>query len=145
MSPGAVEIDVALVGGGPGGLATAAAILSASDGRLRVKVGSLTEAGRNTVATHPDQPCVKGLSITAAAMTLSTIGCTLYRLCVKQRLASQVYESLKEYTLQGSVVGLAANAQYALEAIHPDLLSKYMSYLVLAITNLANTTGPSTL
>ena len=67
MSPGAVEIDVAVVGGGPGGLATAAAILSASNGRLRVKVSSVTVAGRNTSATHPEQPCVKGLTAIVAA------------------------------------------------------------------------------
>ena len=42
----------------------------------------------------------------------------------------QVYESLKEYTLQGSAVGLAANAQYALEAIHPDLLAR-SSFLIV--------------
>ena len=35
---------------------------------------------------------------------------------------------MKEYTLQGSAVGLAANAQHALEAIHPDLLAKYSVY-----------------
>ncbi len=36
----------------------------------------------------------------------------------------QVYESLTEYTLQGSAVGLQPNAQYALEAIHPDLFAR---------------------
>jgi len=36
----------------------------------------------------------------------------------------QVYESLKEYTLQGSAVGLMPNAQYALKAIHPNLLAR---------------------
>ena len=36
----------------------------------------------------------------------------------------QVYESMKQYTLQGSAVGLGANAQHALEAIHPDLLAR---------------------
>ena len=43
----------------------------------------------------------------------------------KVQVSLQVYESLHEYTLQGSAVGLAANAQHALEAIHPDLLARY--------------------
>ena len=37
---------------------------------------------------------------------------------------------MKEYTLQGSAVGLAANAQHALEAIHPDLLARYSVYTI---------------
>lgn len=37
---------------------------------------------------------------------------------------------MKEYTLQGSAVGLAANAQHALEAIHPDLLARYRVYTI---------------
>ena len=45
-------------------------------------------------------------------------------------LLLQVYESLKEYTLQGSAVGLAANAQYALGAIHPNLLTR-SSFLIV--------------
>ena len=137
MSLGAVEIDVAVVGGGPGGLATAAAIFSASDGRLRVKVSSVLQL----VATQVRHiPMSQGLHCNSRSyVTLCTIGCTLYR------NASQVYESLKEYTLQGSVVGLAANAQYALEAIHPDLLSKYMFLLALAMITLSSTAGRSTL
>ncbi|KAL0042605.1 hypothetical protein WJX79_004971 [Trebouxia sp. C0005] len=67
------EVDVAVVGGGPGGLATAAAVLSAFGDTFKVKV----------------------------------------------------YESLTEYTLQGSAVGLQPNAQYALEAIHPGLLARF--------------------
>lgn len=41
MAVEGTETDVAVVGGGPGGLATAAALLSSSAGRLRVKVSSL--------------------------------------------------------------------------------------------------------
>ena len=37
---------------------------------------------------------------------------------------AQVYESMKNYRLQGSGVGLSANAQHALQAIHPDLLNR---------------------
>ena len=39
-------------------------------------------------------------------------------------LLLQVYESMKEYKLQGSAVGLGPNAQHALEAIHPDLSAR---------------------
>ena len=46
---------------------------------------------------------------------------------VKLPRVVQVYESLKKYTLQGSAVGLMPNAQYALEAIHPDLLSRQVA------------------
>ncbi|DBA89386.1 TPA: hypothetical protein ACH3X2_004746 [Trebouxia sp. C0005] len=67
------ELDVAIVGGGPGGLASAAAIVSALGNGVRVKV----------------------------------------------------YESMKGYRLQGSGVGLNANAQRALEAIDPDLLARF--------------------
>ncbi|KAL0049404.1 hypothetical protein WJX82_001334 [Trebouxia sp. C0006] len=67
------EVDVAVVGGGPGGLAAAAAVLSAFGDTFEVRV----------------------------------------------------YESLTEYTLQGSAVGLQPNAQYALEAIHPDLFARF--------------------
>ncbi|KAL3154854.1 hypothetical protein ABBQ38_011396 [Trebouxia sp. C0009 RCD-2024] len=76
MEKESAELDVAIVGGGPGGLATAAAILSALGKHTRV----------------------------------------------------QVYESMKQYTLQGSAVGLAANAQHALEAIHPDLLARFLKH-----------------
>lgn len=42
----------------------------------------------------------------------------------------QVYESMKEYTLQGSAVGLGPNAQHALEAVHPDLLARYSALAI---------------
>ncbi|KAL0048045.1 hypothetical protein WJX82_006382 [Trebouxia sp. C0006] len=70
------EVDVAIVGGGPGGLAAAAAIVSALGDDVRVKV----------------------------------------------------YESMKGYRLQGSGVGLNANAQRALEAINPELLARFKSH-----------------
>lgn len=70
------EVDVAIVGGGPGGLASAAAIVSALGSDVRIKV----------------------------------------------------YESMKGYRLQGSGVGLHANAQRALEAINPDLLARFKSH-----------------
>ncbi|KAL3144420.1 hypothetical protein ABBQ32_004168 [Trebouxia sp. C0010 RCD-2024] len=76
MDKESADLDVAIVGGGPGGLATAAAILSALGEHTRV----------------------------------------------------QVYESMKQYTLQGSAVGLSANAQHALEAIHPDLLARFLEH-----------------
>ncbi|KAL0021580.1 hypothetical protein WJX77_011733 [Trebouxia sp. C0004] len=68
-------VDVAVVGGGPGGLATAAAVVSAFGDSASVKV----------------------------------------------------FESLKGFKLQGSVIGVAVNAQHALEAINPDLLTKFTS------------------
>lgn len=40
MDDATIQVDVAIVGGGPGGLATAAAVLAASEGRLSVKVSS---------------------------------------------------------------------------------------------------------
>lgn len=36
----------------------------------------------------------------------------------------KVFESMKGYKLSGSGVALYPNAQYALEAIHPDLLAR---------------------
>ncbi|KAL3137400.1 hypothetical protein ABBQ32_006923 [Trebouxia sp. C0010 RCD-2024] len=71
----ATEIDVAIVGGGPGGLAAAAAITSAFDNSLNVKV----------------------------------------------------FEIQKAYKPQGSVIALAVNCQYALEAIDPGMLSRFTS------------------
>ena len=45
---------------------------------------------------------------------------------------AQVYESMKGYRLQGSGVGLSANAQHALQAIHPDLLNRQVPLPVAA-------------
>lgn len=68
-------VDVAVIGGGPGGLATAAAVISAFGDSASVKV----------------------------------------------------FESQKAFKLQGSVIGVAVNAQHALEAISPVLLAKFTS------------------
>lgn len=46
-------VDIAIAGGGPGGLATAAALIAAFDGKLRVKV----QFGRNT-HTYATPSCV---------------------------------------------------------------------------------------
>lgn len=75
----ATEVDVAVIGGGPGGLAAAAAASSAFGNSLSIKV----------------------------------------------------YESQKVFKPQGSVIALAVNCQYALEAIHPDLLSRFTSSGIL--------------
>ena len=40
------------------------------------------------------------------------------------KLPLQVFESQKAFKLQGSVIGVAVNAQHALEAINPELLTK---------------------
>ncbi len=45
------EVDVAVVGGGPGGLSAAAAVLSAFGDAFRVKVRLLMFFARNTVVT----------------------------------------------------------------------------------------------
>ena len=42
---GVEVIDIAIAGGGPGGLATAAALLAAFDGNVKVKVGSIANLG----------------------------------------------------------------------------------------------------
>ncbi|KAL0048074.1 hypothetical protein WJX82_007052 [Trebouxia sp. C0006] len=86
-------VDVAVVGGGPGGLATAAAIISAFGGGASVKV----------------------------------------------------FESQKAFKLQGSVIGVAVNAQHALEAINPDLLTKFTSHgLMIDEMSHYDTTGKLT-
>ncbi|DBA89388.1 TPA: hypothetical protein ACH3X2_004747 [Trebouxia sp. C0005] len=74
-APREETVDVAVVGGGPGGLATAAAVVSAFGDSASVKV----------------------------------------------------FESQKAFRLQGSVIVVAVNAQHALEAINPDLLTKFTS------------------
>jgi hypothetical protein len=44
--------------------------------------------------------------------------------CKRAKLPLQVFESQKAFKLQGSVIGVAVNAQHALEAISPDLWTK---------------------
>lgn len=51
---------------------------------------------------------------------LVIIHCDPSHLCVWM----QVFESQSSYKPQGSVIALAVNCQYALEAIHPDLLAR---------------------
>lgn len=53
-----------------------------------------------------------------------------------QRLSCllKVYESMKGYRLQGSGVAVSANAQHALEAIHPDLLARQVQFVSLTAT-----------
>lgn len=43
------EVDVAVIGGGPGGLSAAAAVLSAFGDAFRVKVGLSMFSSKNTV------------------------------------------------------------------------------------------------
>ena len=104
-----LDIDVAIVGAGPGGLATAAAILSAFGKYTRVKVRPCSNIGAGPKRA-PRQV------VTACVMVSDQI--------THIPLLLQVYESMKEYKLQGSAVGLGPNAQHALEAIHPDLLAR---------------------
>ena len=94
------DVDVAVVGGGPGGLAAAAAIGSAFGTDTTVKVRSKWQSSC--------MPCTACRSISSP----------------RRNLALQVYESLKEYTLQGSGVLMMPNVQNALEAIQPSLLQK---------------------
>lgn len=93
------DVDVAVVGGGPGGLAAAAAIASAFGTDTTVKVRSKWQSSC--------MPCT--------CMSVSSS---------RPNLALQIYESLKKYTLQGSGVLMMPNVQNALEAIQPSLLQK---------------------
>ena len=93
------DVDVAVVGGGPGGLAAAAAIGSAFGTDTTVKVRSKWQSNYT--------PCT--------STSLSS---------PRPNLALQIYESLKKYTLQGSGVLMMPNVQNALEAIQPSLLQK---------------------
>ena len=91
-----VDIDVAVVGGGPGGLACAAAIQALHDTQLRVQV--------------------RGCPSVPAPLSVAT-RCTRLK-CM------QVYESYPAFKPQGSGVLMGPNVQYALEAISPDLFAK---------------------
>ena len=118
-----LDTDVAIVGGGPGGLTTAAAILSAFGQRVRVKV---RPRNRSAVASNRVPLQTSDLATTHAqhsqAVKQSSVRTERYPVTL------QVYESMKEYTLQGSAVGLGPNAQHALEAVNPDLLARYIAF-----------------
>jgi len=116
------EVDAAVVGGGPGGLAAAAAVLSAFGDTLKVKVRLLMFFANNMGVTKTSAPDLAE-SMRKAPSTLVDWGTSKSYLRWFPHL-TQVYESLTEYTLQGSAVGLQPNAQYALEAIHPDLFAR---------------------
>lgn len=91
------DTDVAVVGGGPGGLACAAAIQSLYDTHIRVQVRGVTTRFRPYLSVA---------------------------FCCTRLHCMQVYESYPAFRPQGSGVLMGPNVQYALEAISPDLFAK---------------------
>ena len=129
--PALDSVDVAVVGGGPGGLATAAAILSALGKNTRVKVR----------LSHPSCRVRRMLVLSASAVSSTSLdwirtyartapSCSmgLNTKCINGGHRSAVLLRIelrrRWLALQGSAVGLSANAQHALEAIHPDLFKR---------------------
>ena len=140
--PALDSVDVAVVGGGPGGLATAAAILSALGKNTRVKVrlshpscrvrrmlvlsaSAVSSTSLDWIRTYARTAPSCSMGLNTKCINGGHRSAVLLRIELRRRwLALQVYESSATYTLQGSAVGLSANAQHALEAIHPDLFKR---------------------
>ena len=110
------DIDIAVIGGGPGGLAVAAAVQSAFKGQVKVQVCQQQQAAR-VYLQRPLQPA-RGRQDDMASLQ--------WRL--------QVFESLRRYKLQGSGVLMHANVQHAMEAIDPELLERYFAMHLNEIT-----------
>lgn len=98
----APEIDVAIAGGGPGGLAAAAAINRALPD-CRVQARPL---------------CM---------VTVQSKLCTFIAVNLTGAYALQVFEAAPSYTPQGAGVLINLNGQNALEAIDPELFNRYNS------------------
>ena len=118
-------VDVAVVGGGPGGLATAAAVISVFGGSASVKVRNSPLVLLISLRIHSTP--FAGMPSRFGQLTHSSA--LLFRLSERHRakVPLQVFESQKAFKLQGSVIGVAVNAQHALEAVHPDLLTRLKS------------------
>lgn len=118
-------VDVAIVGGGPGGLAAAAALHAAFDGHVKVKVW------RSSLVCRRRQLRLLSWTHAFSACTLPRVPNTphIQKRCMVPVIildCLQVYESLREYKVQGSGVLFNANGQSAVEAINPDLLQRYL-------------------
>ena len=100
------DLDIAVIGGGPGGLAVAAAVQSAFRGHVKVQVRQQRQAARAYMQCRLQPARIRQDDMANLQWCL------------------QVYESLRRYKLQGSGVLMHANVQHAMEAIDPDLLER---------------------
>ena len=89
------DVDVAIVGAGPGGLSCAAAYIAAFGSTARIQVSLLLCSAHFRPTRVPPLLVIK-----------------------------QVYESYERFRPQGSGVLMNPNVQYALEAISPDLFEQ---------------------